>query len=464
MADQKQASPNHAAEKAARRALRLAQKAQAEATHVLAQERMRAALRLATSSVTVAIIDSFFGAKTQPDNTHRFWRLFQLGGTNLFDQRNTPADRLAFAAFLKTILTRAPKLFDDPLAISRLWKIYSCPHVRPIETWDPEGRGRQTILHSLIRHLIVKFPTPIFLYSVLEPNAANDNFILMFCHIASGGSVAEAVKMGLLPSVMTKRMCHLFMQAPPNYTVPEAVRRAQVIFHDGTLRLANAISGSFLRDLQQNEPFWDTVVQWFCGIGMLDPEQVGPLLDYIRHRKGFDGTQDERGRARPAFLMKGRTADALMRDMEQWHADMNAQERQRNRQDRISAAYKPPPVSWVRSGVKAGHWEEGTGKNKANWSLMEICTSAGLRDEGAAMRHCVSSYAHRCATGEVSIWTLQRKNNEGWYRFLTVEVNNSTKAVVQARGVGNRASTPKEMGYVTQWANSNGLSISIGRW
>lgn len=80
---------------------------------------------------------------------------------------------------------------------------------------------------------------------------------------------------------------------------------------------------------------------------------------------------------------------------------------------------------------------------------------ARLRKEGEAMRHCVSSYWYRIESGHTSIWTLQREN----VRQLTIEVDNGTRAIVQARGPCNHPATHEQVRVLHHWAAKNNLRV-----
>ena len=52
--------------------------------------------------------------------------------------------------------------------------------------------------------------------------------------------------------------------------------------------------------------------------------------------------------------------------------------------------------------------------------------------EGRAMKHCVATYAHSCASGACSIWALEVETFEGRTKALTVEVQNVARMICQA--------------------------------
>ena len=81
------------------------------------------------------------------------------------------------------------------------------------------------------------------------------------------------------------------------------------------------------------------------------------------------------------------------------------------------------------------------------------------------MGHCVYSYAGRVERREVSIWAVTMKDGlgeTGRWAMLTVEVQNDTRRIVQARGRFNRAATPREIGVLSRWAKLNELELVAG--
>jgi hypothetical protein len=176
---------------------------------------------------------------------------------------------------------------------------------------------------------------------------------------------------------------------------------------------------------------------------MLDRYQVGPIIDYIHNQKfGIMAPQ-------PNFCMKGRTAESLLRQTEDWHNRL-AKQRPKNY------------VEWKSTGIQSFRKEEGSqGKPSFKiWTINEILNSKDLSEEGRSQSHCVGSYSHSCSAGRVSIWSM-RVSNFQEERILTLEVNNSSRAIVQARGKCNRMPDQKSYGIFCEWAVKSGLSVNI---
>lgn len=97
----------------------------------------------------------------------------------------------------------------------------------------------------------------------------------------------------------------------------------------------------------------------------------------------------------------------------------------------------------VSSGSR---WGKILGKHSRDgWEAVELQTAADLSEEGATMRHCVSSYSPQCRSGQSRIYSI-RLNGE---RKCTLQINGSeglskldanTKfSIMQNKGASNQA-------------------------
>lgn len=285
-----------------------------------------------------------------------------------------------------------------------------------------------------MEHLVCEHPTPPFLLFLLDAPIGTLPDERLHVHLARGGSLREAVRSGLLPTVLTRRMRHLFTRSPIDWDVVEAVRRAQVRASGGAPRLADAVVGSFLgRDLTSDEGFWISVIQWLCRQPDLDLTRLDLVLDWIRFRRNGS----------PDFSVRGRTARSALRDAEAWHVEMSRLRRAEE------GTFSP-------SGFREDVWEVRRDGRLEVWSCEEILSLRELLREGREMRHCVYSYADLIRSGQTSIWSLRRDGR----RQLTVEVSDAHRQVVQARGPCNVPATSSQMRELTRWASLNGLTVS----
>jgi PcfJ-like protein len=146
--------------------------------------------------------------------------------------------------------------------------------------------------------------------------------------------------------------------------------------------------------------------------------------------------------------MKGRTPASLLRQVEAWHRGL--------------AKIRQPKAEWPASGIEGFEFIEGTewGGNLKIWSITELLSTKALVAEGRKMKHCVATYAHSCAVGACSIWTLEVETFEGASKILTIEVLNTTRAICQARGKCNMLPGDKHRGIMRRWAEQAGLTLA----
>jgi hypothetical protein len=259
--------------------------------------------------------------------------------------------------------------------------------------------------------------------------------------------------------VLNKKAYHFIFSTPEDYTFFQAFRRAQVLSNGGSEELVYNILRSKLRDLQRDntgekEAFWLTIIQFFASQPMFDYSHVPEIIDYIYNKKYQ--TRFENGRILPPelpdFSVKGRTIQALLRQSEEWHEHVARTQTPGRRGSAPIKSWKPFALDNY----------DVTLTNKNRYQIVQYTTSQELIQEGNEMRHCVASYAHSCANGSTSIWSLRQVTNMGFEsrKMLTLEMNNNSRQIVQIRGKQNRKPDPYEMSILYLWANQESVSIS----
>jgi len=342
---------------------------------------------------------------------------------------------------------RAPDLLTSDLA-DALRRLVACAWVRSVGDWQPRGKGRDRRLQSLVDHLLVRFPVPRFLYRVFlgarqagEPSAPCLDDGRLFAHLAAGGSVREAIARGWVPLPLTRRMSHLFLQAPPAASLVLAARLAQIGALGGPDWLAGALVAALDERSRPGSPsFWWEAAAWFCRQRDLAANQVGPLVDYLAHA----ASEDEN------YSLAGRTLGSVRRAMVAWHAEL-AQIR-RLVGVRFEKSTKLEPGRWLR------RTRVGEALQEELWTMDEILCSRELVREGTAMGHCVATYVDDVLAGASSIWSLRCDGQ----RALTVEVRPVRRLIDQARGKFNRQPRAVEKALLKRWARENGLEV--GKW
>ena len=298
--------------------------------------------------------------------------------------------------------------------------------IRQPEEWQPGTHTARRQFASLARWMLANYTVPTFMDSAwfLGDTPAARQQQDWFIHIGIGENIRHA----RIPTSLTSRAAHYFLKAPSDFSIEQAFRWGQVLGLGGDKRLARSVAGSRLREFLEDEPFWFTVLQFLVNQEMLDSASVGPMVDYIYERK-FVPVRHGDAPLDPAFSMKGRTFTALWRLVEAWHRE-------------LAREAKTVPVEWAANEIRGLEYHEEDPETGAvfRWTVQELLTARELFEEGRAMRHCVASYARSCAGGRTSIWSMRFEDTRSGsvHRVMTIELQNSTRAIVQARGRFNR--------------------------
>jgi PcfJ-like protein len=368
-----------------------------------------------------------------------------------------PSTFKKFQEMLTCARMRAPRLFEAPVSDGRHLGIdalvnlsrFRGAHIRPAIHWAGTSSSWRPAVSSLAHHLICDYRVPAFLAASWHAtDAAADKKRGWFVAHSRGASFRSLD----LPIVMTRKMEHIFLASQDHLPIEHAIRRAELLALGASVEFLKAIMSTRLAsDLRQSE-FWRTVwIFLIANAGDVDPMQIGPMIDYIeavRHDRTQDGMM-EFGSPQPAFSMKGRTVQSMLRMMREWHRSLGAG----------SAS-----LSWVRSPFEQLLFEEPSrdgSEMPRRWQMMELINSAQLRREGAALHHCVVSYADRCYRGFSSIWSLRFWQAEKIHHVLTVEVDPKRRAVIQARGWANRAASGRPLRLLQDWATRERLRMAV---
>lgn len=359
------------------------------------------------------------------------------------------------------VIKKAPKLILRE-NIPAFEQIANSTFIRSPEEWKPKGKGRDSLFRSLCEHLLMRYKTPAFLWSGFQTPGQEKVLGPVVALVASGRSLYQLTKDGTFPVPLTKAMCHNFLTCTPaDMSMVEGIRKAQVNAFGGGKRLFHAWMGTdpgrTLLGVVE-EAFWMTVIQWFAANPMFDPNQIGPLTDYIRFKRNEE----------PAFAINGRSATALLRSMKLWHAEENRIQHVNARLGNGWGSSFDTRVVYNKSGFKNGKFDFSYFKKgreyEDKWFIDEILTAKALFEEGKVMHHCVASYSEYITRGESSIWSMIHQTNPHAEKVLTLEVKNQIKQIVQIRGVCNRAAEARELNVIQMWAGQNGLTVNTGRW
>jgi PcfJ-like protein len=327
--------------------------------------------------------------------------------------------------------------------------------LRSVEGWTPIGDSPMPQFGSLALHLFARFPVPIFMSSVWLRGRDAESVRQQgwYKHIGLGRNIRTAD----LPLRYTKRMAHLFLQAPDHFKVEMALRWGQVRGLGGSEVLARAVAATRLGRSFEHEDFWQTVLHFFVNEPALEPMHVGPIVDYLNDQRFVpqeilteEGGFVQPGPLQPNLTMKGRTKRSLLSQVEEWHK-------------RLRHRPKATPVHWERSDIGEFHHVENEGRDQElprTWTIRELLSSGELYREGLAMQHCVVSYVRDCAGRRSSIWSMRIENQLRRDRVMTIEVDMKRRMISQARRRRNVRPDGRARKILERWALQEKLTIA----
>ena len=324
--------------------------------------------------------------------------------------------------------------------------------IRSLEDWRATTHNVEGQFQSLLRHLLAAYDVPVFMDAAWFERLTTEGVQHQdwYLHVAGGKNIWTAEG---LPVSLTRKQAHHYLRAPGDIGIVAAFRWAKVIDLGGDDRLARRVLTTRLDSTFGNEPFWDSVVRWFIAHPTLHPIHYGPIIDYLQHQKFGEPAHDQgedqpftspQSPRQPNLCMKGRTPEAMRKAVLEWHHEL---------------VYMSWPVvaPWEPSGIARFVQDEADGEERRIYEIVELLTMEELREEGAAMRHCVASYASACASGRTSIWSVRLRLGTGrTIRLATIEVRNRDRTIVQVRRRCNKLPTERELEILARWEAAGG--------
>lgn len=379
-----------------------------------------------------------------------------------YAQLTTDAPSLAaFRELLQQAQTRAPRFLNAPAfkeihpgveALVNLAR-WTTAHIRPVSEWPGTEASWRPAVASLASHLVCRYDVPPFLAaSWYSTEPGSDRKRGWFMAHGRGASIRSLN----LPIEMTRRMEHIFLASRDHLTIEYAMRRAELLALGASAEIVQAVLSTRLAADLSNGKFWRTFWNFLIANARdIDPAQIGPMIDFIeaiRHNRVTLETADgmvELDPPQPSFSMKGRTLQSMLRLMRDWHR---------------SLGLRDLGVTWPASPLRPMLLEESALEPSAPrrvWQLMELTNSAQLRAEGAALHHCVATYAEYCRSGMARIWSLRLLQGEKVRHLLTIQVDLRRRSIVQARGRRNRPANGKPLRLLQDWAIRERLHLAL---
>ncbi|GLS23511.1 hypothetical protein GCM10007874_65320 [Labrys miyagiensis] len=359
------------------------------------------------------------------------------------------------------------------LALAEAERGFSSSIIRDPGDWHPQLKTRDLARLRLAaaRHLFARYPVPAPLERIWQEEGTGLTTAEIaerkrwYIAVAQGGSLYKAYASNWL----SRKEVHLFLNPPGDLSFNEALWQAVARSYTDDVGLALRIARSKIARMLRNAfAFWREVARFFC-VHPAPLEEIDDLCDFLAARHGED----------PAYSLKGRTPVSLRRQMHAWHRElaeirrveaiMRRQAEQVRLAQRRARGFAPAPrlvdaSQW--DGVRLQDWFWQLPAKEARFKKEEVMvvqlrTAADLVAESGAMRHCVSSYAFKCAAGNASIWSLRRRKAQGGLeRMLTIELDGQNRAV-QIRGFANRLAMPGERELLARWAKARNLTMLV---
>jgi hypothetical protein len=259
-----------------------------------------------------------------------------------------------------------------------------------------------------------------------------------------------------VPIALTRKMESVFLRSSDHLEIEYAMRRAELLGLECAPEIADAVLATRRATDLTNGRFWRSVWLFLIAhVHEIEAGQIGPITDFlqaVRHERVVVDTGDGivmREPPQPDFSLKGRTARSLVRLMEDWHRSLGL----------VSGG-----LSWAPSRFRPMTLEipqDAPSMPPVTWEVTELTTGAQLQAEGAALHHCVASYAHWCWRGTTRIWSVRRRGPLVSRPVATVEVDVRRRLIVQARGFRNQRVSGRALYVLQTWANREGLRLAL---
>src|SRR4051812_895638 len=198
--------------------------------------------------------------------------------------------------------------------------------------WRARSHNARRQFSALARHLLARYDVPAFMDAAWTIDGSSDRRLHQdwFVHLGRGENLRKAAE---LPVPLTKLMAHHVLLAPRECTIPQAIRWGQLRGMGVGERVAHAVLGSRVGrsfEYPEREPFWASVFNFFAVNPMIDPNQVGPIIDFLHDQKFVPagavnvggGRFVQQGPPQPGLSMKGRTPDVLVEQVDAWHRQL----------------------------------------------------------------------------------------------------------------------------------------------
>ena len=344
-------------------------------------------------------------------------------------------------------------------------------------SWKPHSFNEQKQNTEFLKSFVCPFPLPeILLWATHAPEytparTKTPDYIFIrlakkwIQDIVNGGSFYKQNK-----EFFTKAEAHYFLCSKIPYDNGSSVIklyfyakcRARSCNHKLSLMIAEVFTVKFREHFKSKliEGFLDLLTRTLDY--RYERAMLGDISDFVLKKllenKKHTGKRD-------CFSFSGRTISSIINLANEWHEETRQEaeaqriQRDDNRRQRRNNEKTIDTSHWKGLGIyQFRHESDGY-----IWTVTELKTAQDLLNEGRKMKNCVASYTYGCASGNSAIFTVERiyPVNQIIEKVATLEVQLSTRTLIQAKGKCNTAVTPKVLNIINRWANANRIKVGL---
>ncbi|MDP2340790.1 MAG: PcfJ domain-containing protein [Deltaproteobacteria bacterium] len=313
--------------------------------------------------------------------------------------------------------------------------------IRDVRDFRPAKECGRAQLDELLVHLFQRWPVPAWVTAtMILPGAVlavgghhGAPIPALVPHIGQGGSYASAKLPVDVTRALARELTQTHLKAPRL-----AIRSCQLLAAGVSDPLVVRIVAEQLSQNAFSSTTAEAGLERFIAWLGRNPVGVGSIGLVCTHVQ-------QRLRCEPDFTLAGRTASSLIEAA----------------QLALRPHLAPPFLGPLPSSGIAGARVPSV---HGAWQVRELLTGQELVDEGARRRHCVGTYTQRVVLGACALFTVEPEQEHsliGKDAGVTVEVRPALRAVVQVKGLGNRAPSAVELAVIHSWAQSVGLRVSL---
>ncbi len=319
------------------------------------------------------------------------------------------------------------------------------PDIWEARVFSPADKWRRE-LGSLIRHLMVDHPVPLFMDQAWLRTGKNaESFRELYLHVGSGKDIGSA----RLPVQLTPAMADHIMLVPGDCMIESALLWGQIHGLGGDRGLAEAVIGSRSGMILSHNDFWLSVYSFLIVHPDFDRRKIGSLMDFLwarkfARRRGYDneGRRIIIPPPQPDLAMTDLSPEVLSLQIDAWLRETGP------KWDYFSPAQP-------KSGFSGLEIQQGT----STWRIVELLSPAELRDEALRMNHqLIFAPDIRAKRQSYSFWSLRRETPFGTQRRQTIMVSQRGEILV-ALGRGGYPPKASDFSILQIWSERAGLDI-----